>query len=173
MSESFAAILAVGGKVNTLGRAGEVLHIVLADQVRLDELYQCLFEDDAWLRMRAVDTLEKVCREHPDWLLPYVDRLLTDVAANSQPSIQWHLAEIFSEIELTPSQRVRAIEIMKHNIADVSVDWIVAANTMATLARFVNHGHVSKADLIRLLKIQQTHHSKAVVKRATKLLEQL
>lgn len=173
MTEDFATMLAVGGKKNTLGRAEEVVQIVLNDQSRLEELYQCLFEDDAWLRMRAIDALEKVCRIHPQWLLPYLDRLLSDVASNNQPSIQWHLAEIFNEIELTTTQRTRATKLMKHNLADVSVDWIVAANTMTTLTQFAQDGHLPVSDVVSLLKIQQDHHSKAVVKRATKLLDLL
>ena len=173
MAESFLNMLAEGGKKNTLGRAEEVVQIVLSDQARLDELYQCLFDDDAWLRMRAVDALEKVCRVHPHWLEPYVEKLLTEVAAIDQASIQWHLAEMFNEISLTPDQEKRAIAIMKRTIATNDVDWIVASNTMNTLAAYVGEGKLPALELAPLLKIQQTHHSKAVVKRATRLLVQL
>lgn len=166
-------MLAEGGKRNTLGRAEEVVQIVLADSSRLDELYQCLFEDDAWLRMRAIDALEKVCRVHPEWLKPYVDRLLDEVAAIDQASIQWHLAELFREIDLSPRQRQQAITIMKRNIARSSADWIVASNTMETLAGFVADGILLAAELMPLLEIQQTHHSKAVVTRATRIVTQL
>lgn len=170
---NFAAMLSEDGKKNSLGRAEEVVQIVLADQSRLDELYQCLFEEDAWLRMRAVDALEKVCRVHPEWLEPYVELLLGEVVVNDQASIQWHLAEMFREINLTDSQRQRAIAHMKQNISSKGVDWIVASNTMETLASYVKDGILPASELIPLLKIQQTHHSKAVVKRATRLLDQL
>lgn len=173
MTENFATMLAVGGKKNTLGRAEEVVQIVLADRSRLDELYQCLFEDDAWLRMRAIDALEKICRVHPEWLEPYVDRLLHEVAAINQASIQWHLAELFREIDLSPEQREQAIAIMKQNIASNGADWIVASNTMEALAGFVADGILPASELIPLLEVQQTHHSKAVVKRAARILGQL
>lgn len=173
MNQDFATMLAEGGKKNTLGRAEEVVGIVLADHARLDELYRCLFEDDAWLRMRAIDALEKVCRAHPEWLEPYVERLLSEVAAIDQASIHWHLAEIFRKVELTRDQRERAIALMKRNIASNSADWIVASNTMETLALFAADGTVPVQELIPLLEVQQTHHSKAVVKRATRILEQL
>ena len=173
MTENFATMLAVGGKKNTLGRAEEVVQIVLTDRSRLDELYQCLFEEDAWLRMRAIDALEKVCRVHPEWLEAYVDRLLHEVAAIDQASIQWHLAELFREIDLSPEQREQAITIMKRNVASSSADWIVASNTMETLAGFVSDGILPASELIPLLEVQQTHHSKAVVKRATRILGQL
>ena len=173
MNEDFATMLAVGGKKNTLGRAEEVVQIVVADHSRLDELYRCLFEDDAWLRMRAIDALEKVCRVQPGWLQPYADQLLHEVAAIDQASIHWHLAELFREIDLSLQQRQEAIAIMKRNIASNSADWIVASNTMNTLAGFVIDGILPSAELVPLLEIQQTHHSKAVVKCATRLLDQL
>lgn len=172
MSESFKDILTVGGKLNTLGRAEEVVQTVLADQSRLDELFDCLFDDDAWVRMRAVDALEKVCRVHPAWLSPYIDRLLYEVAAIDQASIHWHLAEMFRKIELSPSKRQQAIAIMKRNITKNSADWIVSSNTMETLAQYARSGYVTREEIVPLFKIQQTHHSKAVVKRATKLLDE-
>lgn len=171
MPESFESILTVGGKMNTLGRADEVVRVVLDDQSRLDELFKCIFHDDAWVRMRAIDSVEKVCREHPEWMLSYANRLLNEVAVIDQPSIQWHLAELFAQIELTSEQRRRAIEFMKHNIASVDADWIVASNTMQTLSDYVNAGYLPAAELTPLLHIQQNHHSNAVVKRATKILE--
>ncbi|HEY0964928.1 MAG TPA: hypothetical protein VGE13_00430 [Candidatus Saccharimonadales bacterium] len=173
MTERFADILTEGGKKNTLGRAEEVLQIVANDHSRLEELYRCLFEDDAWVRMRAVDTLEKICRVHPDWLDPYIERLLSEVAAIDQASVQWHLAQMFGRISLSPDQRRRAIKIMERNISSKEADWIVASNTMDTLAKFVADGILPASELAPLLKIQQSHHSNAVVKRATRILQEL
>lgn len=173
MQETFGTMLAVGGKSNSLGRANEVLTTVLNDASKLNELYLCVLHEDAWVRMRAIDTLEKLCRVHPQWLEPYVDRLLHEVAAIDQASIQWHLAELFREIDLAPQQRRQAIAIMKRNIASNSADWIVASNTMDTLAQFVMDGMLPVAELIPLLELQQSHHSNAVVKRATRILNQL
>lgn len=173
MQEHFKTVLTAGGKLNTLGRAREVLQVVLSDHSRLDELFDCLSDEDAWARMRAIDTFEKVCRVQPDSITPYVDRLLHEVAKNDQPSIQWHLAEIFAEIELTAEERQQATEIMKRNIATTEVDWIVAANCMKTLTAFARQGFVSVSELIPLLQVQQGHHSKSVVRKATQLLKEL
>lgn len=168
--ESFAEMLAAGGKSNSLGRAGEVVEKVLHDNSRLDELYNCLFDDDAWVRMRAADSLEKVCRARPDWLLAYIDRFSTEVATSTQPSIQWHLAQMYAEVTLTASQKRFAISWLKRLLSSSQTDWIVAANSMGTLAQFVREGAVPASELVTLLKTQQQHRSKSVVKRADRLL---
>ena len=170
MGEPFVKLLAVGGKSNSLGRAGEVLAAVLHDKSRLDELYGCLFSDDSWVRMRAADTLEKVCREHPDWLLPYIDRSFAELATSTQPSIQWHLAQIYRQVSLTKKQKQFVMQWLKGLLTTTAVDWIVAANAMSTLVQFTNDGSFPVAETTALLKVQQAHKSNAVVRRANKLL---
>lgn len=173
MEETFAELFAVGGKSNSLGRANEVIDVVLSDKNRLEELYDCLFDKDAWIRMRAIDSLEKICRVHPEWLAPYVDRLQDELAPSTQPSIQWHLAEMFGEIELNDRQKHLAINWLKRVLSRPDVDWIVAANAMKTLAHFTKDRSFPKSQMVLLLKIQQNHKSNAVVKRANKLLAEL
>jgi hypothetical protein len=109
MAEKFVNMLMVGGKSNSLGRTNEVIELVLNDRARLEELYGCLFHEDAWLRMRAADALEKICRRHSDWLVPYIDRFLGDFSTSIQPSIQWHLAQILGEVTLTDPQKRTAV----------------------------------------------------------------
>ncbi|HVQ44573.1 MAG TPA: hypothetical protein VMT30_06425 [Candidatus Saccharimonadia bacterium] len=173
MTEDFTDLLAVGGKANSLGKVNEVIALVLNDRNRLDELYSRLFNEDAWIRMRAADALEKICRQHPDWLLPYIDKFASDLATSSQPSIQWHLAQIYRAVDLTTEQKHFAINWLKHLLATKDVDWIVAANAMDTLAQFTKDGSCSVADIVPLLKIQQNHKSNAVIKRANKLITEL
>jgi hypothetical protein len=170
MGDGFAQLLTVGGKSNSLGEVNLVIAAVLDDRSRLDELYGCLFDTDAWVRMRAADAVEKVCRQHPDWLLPYVARFPDELASSTQPSIRWHLAQIYRQVELTSEQRAFATRWLERLLSDREVDWIVAANAMATLAHFTREGHFPAAEMIRLLRLQKQHKSPAVVKRADKLL---
>jgi hypothetical protein len=173
MIQNFTDMLHTGGHANSLGRVPDVIELVLQDKSRLGELYGCLFAPDAWVRMRAADALEKICRQHPDWLLPYISRMQTELADTTQASFQWHMAQIYAQVSLSPKQKEMAIQWLKGLIATLDVDWIVAANTMDTLAQFTKDGSVAKPDFIALLKVQQHHSSKAVVRRATKWLEEL
>lgn len=169
MSEKFTEMLRIGGHANSLGRVNDVLQVVLTDKSRLPELYNCLFDDDAWVRMRAADALEKICRVHPDWLVPYVDRFIADLAASTQASIQWHLAQMYAQVELTAEQKQAVIAWLKALLSTKEVDWIVSANAMDTLAAFTRDGSFPVAQLTPLLEVQKQHKSNAVIKRANKL----
>lgn len=173
MTEPFASILTAGGHANSLGRASEVIELVLDDPSRLEELYSCIFDDDAWVRMRAIDALEKICRVYPDWIVPYIDRFADELADTTQPSIQWHLAEIYGQVPLTDEQERFAITWLEERLSTIEVDWIVAANSMKTLSGFVKAGKFPREEMADLLKIQRRHKSNAVQKRANKLLEEV
>ncbi len=172
MSEAFASILTEGTR-NSLGRVDEVIETVLADKSRLEELYQCFFHDDMWARMRAADAFEKICRTHPEWIVPYIDRIQTGLHSSSQPSIQWHIAQIYQQVELSHSQRTKAIEWLYNCVATTDVDWIVSANVMEALVYFAHKNLTNKSKVLRILAVQSHHHSKAVVRKSAKLLETL
>lgn len=173
MTEHFTEMLLEGGHANSLGRVNEVIDIVLQDKSRLDELYNCLFDEDAWVRMRAADALEKICRKHPEWLLPYIDRFQSELSDSTQPSIRWHLAQIYSQVQLSDTQREH-VQYWLHNLlSDRNADWIVAANAMDTLVKFTKEGSYPTSVMKQLLSIQQQHKSNAVVRRAIKHLDAL
>lgn len=169
MNESFSQMLIDGGKSNSLGRVNEVIEIVLSDKARLQELYETMFHQDAWVRMRAADAFEKVCRQYPEWVQPYIDQIQSDLSDNSQPSIQWHIAQIYTQVELSQAQKTHAIEWLKGILSTAEVDWIVSANAMDSLAYFTRLGDVKKNSLLDSVRVQMKHKSKAVVKRAQKI----
>lgn len=172
MHEPFADMLAVGGKKNSLGRVNDVITLVLNDQSRIAELYTTIFNDDAWVRMRAIDAFEKISRDHPEWIVPYITNIQQDLESSSQPSIQWHIAQIYSHVSLTDNQKAKAIIWLKTMLSTPQVDWIVAANCMETLAQFTRNGDAERADLVTAATVQQHHKSNAVIKRAKKLLSE-
>lgn len=161
-----------GGDPRSLGEAEQVVADTLADPTQLGEVFGCLFDDDPVVRMRAGDAVEKVARQQPQLLAPYVDRLLTDVAPIEQASVQWHLAQILAEVPLTPAQQDRAIAILEHNVTHAT-DWIVLNLTMESLTHFAQDDPDLRRRLIPTLHHHTTDHRKAVAKRASRLLHQL
>lgn len=172
MTETFSDILAVGGKSNSLGRTDEVIDTVLSDKQRVDELYACLSNDDAWVRMRAIDAIEKVCRQHPEWIKPYIDKFQNELTKSNQPSIQWHLAQMYAQLDMNDDQKEIAIDWLKSLLSDAEVDWIVSANAMKTMVQFTQSGLVHRDTAVDLLKIQQGHKSKSVVRKANGFLHE-
>lgn len=170
----FEKMLSEGGKANSLGRVNDVVDEVLNNRTLLKVLYGCMFSQDAWVRMRAADAFEKVCRQHPEWIEPYIDRMQADLSgAEQQPSIKWHLAQMYQQVKLTNEQKERALTWLTSMLSVSDADWIVAANSMETLAYFTKKGDFPAEECISLLKVQLHHKSNAVVKKASKLINNL
>jgi hypothetical protein len=129
----FEAML-TGGHPNSLGRTLDVVDIILADPPLLEQLYQCYFSEDEVVRLRVSNAMKRVCRAHPDWLVPYIDRLLTEISQINQASTQWTLAQLFMELEdrMTAEQHAVATRIMQTNLTEHH-DWIVLNFTMEAL----------------------------------------
>jgi hypothetical protein len=161
-----------GGDPRSLGNADAIAQRVLGNREELDELFACLFADDVTVRMRAGDALEKVGRQRPEWLDPYVDRLLTEVVAIDQPSVQWHLAQILGELSLTADQRTRAIEHLKRNL-EHATDWIVLNYTLEVFADFARQDPALRPYFHEQLIRQTSSRHKSVAKRAARLLQEL
>ena len=161
-----------GGNPRSLRGVEQVIAAALADPGALEALFECLFCDDAVVRMRAGDALEQIARIRTELLAPFTRRLLSDVAEVDQPSIQWHLAQILTEIELTPQQRPAAIAILKRNVERYE-DWIVLNLTLQALAHFARGDPALQRELVPILRRHQADTRKSVAKRATRLLAQL
>ncbi|QKE82570.1 hypothetical protein [Arthrobacter sp. NEB 688] len=171
--EPFAEVLAAGGRSNSLGRAGEVLALLRTDPSRVDELVACISADDAWVRMRAVDTFEKLVREDPSLGQPHLPHLLGELARSEQASVQWHVAQLLALLDLDDDERAQAVRWLTGRLRTTEVDWIVAAQSMATLVGLHRDGHVTTGSVVPLLEVQTTHRSASVRRKAARFLDEV
>lgn len=157
-----------GGDRRTLHGVADVIALVEARPGRLAELFGCIFADDDVVRMRAADACEKLCRSHPDWFEPYVERMLTDVAASGQPSVQWHLAQMLAQVPLDDRQAARAAEVVA-GLLGGSDDWIVRNCSLESLASFARRGTISRQAMSAQLDRVAEDERKSVRSRVEKL----
>ena len=168
--EPFTEMLS-GGHHNSLGRTLEVVDIVLANQDKLEELYQCYFSPDELVRLRTSNGIRRVCVAHPDWYATYIERFLTEICQIDQASTQWTLAILFKIWEkeglMTAAQVAQAQAHMQDNIVNHK-DWIVLNNTMETLTLWAEKDNTLRLWLIPELERLMNDTRKSVAKRAVK-----
>ncbi len=167
--EDFEAILS-GGHPNSLGRTLEVVEIILSDASQLPRLLDCYRSSDEVVRLRTSSVLKRITQQHPQWLQPYIDHLLTEIATIDQASTRWTLATVFHLLEalLTPQQKRRATEIMKANLSEQS-DWIVLNRTMETLGTWAQSDTALEKWLLpQLLRLEGDKRG-SVSKKAAKM----
>jgi len=135
-SESFEEML-TGGHPNSLGRTIEVVNIVLSNSARLSNLYNCYFSVDEIVRLRTSNAIKRISLENPGWLIPYIDKLISEISKINQPSVQWTLANLFQTLSvfMSETQKASAKKIIRNNLENYT-DWIVINNAMDTLSKW-------------------------------------
>lgn len=160
-----------GGHPNSLGNTIEVVDEVLEKAELFDELFNCYFSSDEIVRLRVSNAMKRICKVKPNYLVPYIDRFISEIAKIDQPSTKWTIAQLFEMLdsELSQKQLEQAKRIVKENLVSES-DWIVLNNSMETLGRWSK----SDAELAKWLTPQLERlakdERKSVSKRASKLL---
>lgn len=167
-SESFEKML-TGGHPNSLGRTIEVVDIVLANPTRLSDLYNCYFSADEIVRLRTSNAIKRISLENPEWLIPYIDKLISEISSINQPSAQWTLANLFQTLSgfMSESQRNNSKRILQRNLATYT-DWIVLNNTMDTLSKWAEKDSTLKEWLLPHLERLAHDPRKSVAGRAKK-----
>ena len=91
-----------GGDRRSIGRANEVVVDVLDDPSLFGAVFEGMLSDDPLVRMRAADAIEKITAKHPDYLQPYKEILIEQVARSEQQEVRWHVAQLFTHRPASP-----------------------------------------------------------------------
>ena len=121
-----------GGDRRSLGRAPEVVAEVIDDPGLFKALVCGLLSDDAVVRMRAADAMEKVSARHPEYLQSHKGFLIRQAAGSDQKEVRWHLAQMLPRLALTPKETRQVVGLMIRYFEDGSS--IVKTHAMQALA---------------------------------------
>lgn len=158
-----------GGDRRSIGRSGEVVRAVERAPDLLPHLVQGLEATDEHVRMRAADALEKVTREHPEWLRPFKRRLLRLAATATQRELRWHLAQMVPRLPLTAAERGDAFALMESYLTDASA--IVRTFALQALTDLAGDDPARRSVARRALAEAAETGTPAMRARAHKLLE--
>lgn len=160
-----------GGDLRSIGASEEVAAEVLANPAIFPELFNGMIHVDPLIRMRAADAVEKITREHPEYLQPYKDKLIREVARVEQQEVRWHIAQLFSRLDLTAEERCTVMNILLEYLNDKSR--IVKTFAMQALADLAKQDETLRLEIINLLEKLTLTGSPAMQSRGRNLLKRL
>ena len=129
-------------------------------------------DDDPRVRMRSADVIEKVSSKYPKYLQPFKSRLINEVSKIEQQEVRWHIAQMFSYLEIDKNERGRIIEVLLSYI-DTSESRIVKVFSIQTLADIAEKDELIKPKIMKELHEFIKSDSPAMVSRAKKLIKKL
>jgi hypothetical protein len=161
----------VGTDRRSIGRANDVVALVLKDRRRFPELMGLLWSDDPVLRVRAADATEKISSKEPGLLKPFKLELLRLLHEAKQKELRWHLALMIPRLQLTRSERQRAAEALRRYLDDTSS--IVKTFALQGLAELAKADPGLLSETREILEAAQHTGTPAMRARARKLLKTL
>ena len=93
-----------GGERRSVGEVEAAVDLVLGQPVLFKELFVLITCDDAIVRSRAANAVERVTREPPEWLQPHKKVYLERVLPIAQWEVRAHACQIMTRFELEPSE---------------------------------------------------------------------
>lgn len=161
-----------GGDLRSIGRANEVVEDILSNPALFCEVFEGITNNDPRVRMRSCDALEKVCSKHPEYLQPFKERLINEISQMKQQEVQWHVAQMFSYLELSSKERDKIITILLSYI-DTSNSNIVTVCSLQTLTNLALKDGEIRSLVCKTIQKAMRNASPAVVSRGKKLINQL
>jgi hypothetical protein len=160
-----------GGDRRSIGRVSEIVAEVLNDSSLFKVVFNGMLSDDPIIRMRSADAVEKITTKHPEYLQPYKEKLIQQVAKSDQQEVRWHVAQMFPRLELSEEEQAVIVEILLDYLNDKSK--IVKTFSMQALADFAERDAGLRPQVIKLLEELTRTGSPAMRSRGRKLLENL
>jgi hypothetical protein len=161
-----------GGDLRSIGKAEEVVRDILQDPALFGEVFEGLLDDDPRVRMRSADALEKVSSKHPEYLQPFKNRLINEISKIEQQELRWHVAQMFSYLEVSKAARDEIVRILLSYL-DTAKSRIVKVCAMQTLVDLADNDEALGLPVIGKLREIVEIGSPAMVNRAKKLLAAL
>lgn len=161
-----------GGDLRSTGNAEEVVSDILENPELFAEVFDGMLNENAIIRMRAADAIEKVSRFHPEYLEPYKKRLIHEVSQIEQQEVRWHVAQMFSYLEFEEIERKEVINMLFLWI-EKSDSKIVIVNSMQTLADLAEKDSDIRPLIIKKFESLIKIGSPAIVSRGRKLIKTL
>jgi hypothetical protein len=115
-TESRMRSLLTGGDRRSVAQSEHVHELVRKDPRRVAEI-ALLAMDANWLvSMRAMDLLEKLAYEHPDWVQPHKELFIGPLADSDKWEIRLQVVRALPLLRWTPRERSRVLEILSRDL---------------------------------------------------------
>jgi hypothetical protein len=109
--------LLTGGDRRGIARSNRARALIESDASLVTELVALTGDEDWLVVQRAVDLLEKLAHDHPDWIAPHKRVFLGPLAASDKWEIRLQIVRALPLFRWTPAQLRRVRAILAENVS--------------------------------------------------------
>jgi HEAT repeat protein len=160
-----------GGDRRSIAKSHRALALVRSNPALVAQLAE-LAQDSDWLvSMRAMDLLEKLAHEHPEWVEPFKALFIGPLADSDKWEVRLQVVRALPLFAWSPEEKRRAIEILLRDAEHPHT--FVRAWAVDSLATFAETDRELVPKLRRFLRKLEASGSKALATRARHIRSRL
>ena len=160
-----------GGKVTSLGRAKEVLHLVKENPDLFSVVFDAVFLQNRVVNTRASHVVKTFVKTDPSILADYKKRILSGLKT-TQGFTLMHMLELVADLDYEHGELVSTIATIEHILKN-STHKFVKVNCLQALADLALRYRWLKGEIIGLIEEGSIKGSASIQARARKLLLKL
>jgi len=153
-----------GGDRRSIADSNRVRTMIERDRSLVDGLVELANDDDWLVSHRALDLLEKLSHDHPDWIEPHKRIFIGPLADSAKWEVRLQIVRALPLFRWTPAQRRRVEAILLENVRFPQT--FVRAWALDSLATFASRRPRLRATVERHLRTFERSSSKALQARA-------
>jgi hypothetical protein len=157
-----------GGDLHSIGKSNS-LQLKISSQNDFDELFNCLFNEDRLVVMRAADAIEKITIVHPGYLKKHKRKILTLCAAAVNKELKWHIALLLPRLHLNTKETETVWSILTTWAKDKNNSRIVRVNSIQALFELAKKENEYDKDLLSTLTELAKEHIPSINARIRKI----
>jgi len=168
---SFEKILS-GGDLRSIGKSNAAVSKI-KNQNDFDGLFQCLYNGDRRVVMRAADAIEKITVTNPFYLANHKRNILKLCHSANNKELMWHLALLLPRLKLTDVELGKAWTMLSGWATDRSNSRIVRVNSLQALFELNGQQPDLTQDLLLTMKHLELENIPSLAARIRILRKQL
>ncbi|MGZ5242611.1 MAG: hypothetical protein ACXWW0_01935 [Bacteroidia bacterium] len=153
-----------GGDLRSKGKSEEVIKLI-NNQETFDELYNCLFDADRLVVLRAADAIEKITIENPAFIIPHKNALLELFYNAEHKELKWHMAQIVSRLKLSKTQFGKVWQVLAKRASDKKESRIVRVLSLQAMYDLLKQFPELKPDFDQLIEEVSTQKIPSITAR--------
>jgi hypothetical protein len=159
------------GDRRSLGKSQQLV-LMIDQQKDFDLLFSYLFDQDRKVVMRAADAIEKITRQHPDYLKTHQKEILSLCKTASHIELKWHLALLVARLSLSTKELGLVWQLLTQWLLNRKESRIVRVNALQSLFDLVKYKPELRQDLNHSLVDLAQENIPSINARLRKLLKQ-
>jgi hypothetical protein len=169
-SESLRDLLR-GGDRRSIARSGRALELVRSRPERVAEVAVLARDEDPLVSQRALDLLEKLAHDHPDWIAPHKSLFIGPLADSDRWEVRLQIVRALRLFRWKTAERSRVLAILRRDVKHPQT--FVRAWALDSLATIAAKNPSLRATVLRHVRTFESSGSKALIARARHVRQRL